>query len=147
MTHRLAASGLSFLSTTEIDVDERVLVNLPLSTGSFDLSARVTQRGEQRRAGVHMFDYHVSFDGAPSEVQLAIDLHCMHHAVPAKGQRLLPLPDLFEDVRLWFRERRSEERFTLHLPAQIGVIEADGGYAEVAYARPREYFGTVSYTF
>jgi cellulose synthase (UDP-forming) len=128
MTHLLAASGLRFLSTTEVDANERIRLHLRLSTGAWELTARVTGRGEHERAGVRMFDYLVSFDSPSSAAQLGIDLHCMHHAVPAKRQQLLPLPDLFEDVRLWFRERRTEPRTRVHVPAQIGVLE-DGGRA------------------
>lgn len=128
ITREIAPRRLRLASATPLDVGDRVAVQLPLSTGLQKVTGTVITRAVEDYAGLTLHDVMLQLEDPPVEVQIAIELHCVHHAVPTMWHRLLPRPDLFEDVRLWWRERRGQRREPARFPVQLGLL-GDGRHS------------------
>lgn len=123
ITREIAPTRVRLVSATELHEGDRVTVQLPLSTGLQEVTGTVISEIPEARAGVEMREVAIRLDESSPDVQIAIELHCVHHSVPRLSRRLLSRPDLFEDVRLWWRERRGERRECVGFPIQVGLLE------------------------
>jgi hypothetical protein len=122
ITTELGAQSLRFLAYGEIETGELVRLRLPLTTGERSVDAEVEARTEVERSGVRMWEHSCRILCRDLETCTAIELHCLHHAVPGIQRRYRKRPDLFEDGRRFVRERRKTRRVVVRMPAQLRVL-------------------------
>jgi cellulose synthase (UDP-forming) len=122
ITTELGAQSLRFLAYGEIETGELVRLRLPLTTGERSVDAEVEARTEVARSGVRMWEHTCRILCRDLETCTAIELHCLHHAVPGIQRRFRKRPDLFEDGRRFVRERRKTRRAVVRMPAQLRVL-------------------------
>jgi cellulose synthase (UDP-forming) len=119
LTDDLNGSGLRFRTLAVLDPGTRILMELPLVTGTVAAEGTVVHRRDSRPGSLH--SYGVRFDDVPLDVRDAIELHCTQHAVPIWQNRYRTGFDLAARAERWLRSTRGERRRPVRLPATVVV--------------------------
>lgn len=127
VTENLHEAGLAFRALEPVPVGTHVRVSLPLATGEVTVNGLVVHMTNAVGGHIGMHRHGVAFEDLPQPVRDAINLHCLHHAVPGSRTRYIDHVDPIAGLVRVVYDRRSRDRHRVQLPVHARVSGSKEG--------------------
>jgi len=127
LTRDLNPQGMAFRSTTRLETNQSVEIDLPLSTRNVLVRGRIVHVETMTTLHGDIHLHGVRFDEPSIEDRDAIEIHCTQHSVPLWRRRYRQSLGLMARATEVVRNARTSTRRVIELPAHITITSPDGG--------------------